>query len=220
MVEGCARRRRDRRDRFARPRDGRDRPLMADLRGRGVGRGEPRSSRATPRGGSAPPSCRCSTSRSHGEGHLTREALQEVGGLLDITHRRGRGRRELLHDVPAASDGRAPRQRVHEPVVPAPRREGGLRQPPREAAGVDAGQEVSEDGLFSVHEEECLGVCEFAPAVQIDFANHDTVSPERMRELIADAARRPARPSPPAALRWRASGTLRACWRVSKARPT
>jgi NADH-quinone oxidoreductase subunit E len=54
-----------------------------------------------------------------------------------------------------------------------------------DAAGISHGQEVSEDGLLSVHEEECLGACDFAPAVQIDFANHDRVSPERMRELIA-----------------------------------
>ncbi len=39
---------------------------------------------------------------------------------------------------------------------------------------------------ISVHEEECLGVCDFAPAVQVDFCNHDAVSPERMRELIGE----------------------------------
>ena len=33
----------------------------------------------------------------------------------------------------------------------------------------------------SLHEEECLGVCDVAPAVQIDFANHDRVTPERIR---------------------------------------
>jgi NADH-quinone oxidoreductase subunit E len=44
---------------------------------------------------------------------------------------------------------------------------------------------MSEDGKVTIHEEECLGVCDFAPAVQIDFANHDNVSPERVRELIA-----------------------------------
>lgn len=54
-----------------------------------------------------------------------------------------------------------------------------------EEAGIAHGQEMSDDGLFTVHEEECLGVCDFAPAVQIDFANHDAVTPERMRELIA-----------------------------------
>jgi NADH-quinone oxidoreductase subunit E len=54
-----------------------------------------------------------------------------------------------------------------------------------EAAGMAHGQEISDDGLITLHEEECLGVCDFAPAVQIDFMNHDNVSPERMRELIA-----------------------------------
>lgn len=52
------------------------------------------------------------------------------------------------------------------------------------ATGVAHGDELSEDGLFSVHEEECLGACDAAPVVQIDFANHDRVTPERMRELI------------------------------------
>jgi NADH-quinone oxidoreductase subunit E len=56
----------------------------------------------------------------------------------------------------------------------------------QEAAGLAHGEEVSADGAFTVHEEECLGVCDFAPAVQVDFCNHDTVTPERMRELIAE----------------------------------
>ncbi|MCI0632387.1 MAG: NAD(P)H-dependent oxidoreductase subunit E [Actinobacteria bacterium] len=54
-----------------------------------------------------------------------------------------------------------------------------------EACGVEHGQERSGDGLFTVHEEECLGACDAAPLVQIDFANHDRVTPARMRELVA-----------------------------------
>jgi NADH-quinone oxidoreductase subunit E len=54
-----------------------------------------------------------------------------------------------------------------------------------EACGVEHGQERSDDGLFTVHEEECLGACDAAPLVQIDFANHDRVTPDRMRELVA-----------------------------------
>jgi NADH-quinone oxidoreductase subunit E len=54
-----------------------------------------------------------------------------------------------------------------------------------EAAGMRHGQELSEDGLFTLHEEECLGVCDFAPVAQVNFANHDRVTPERMRELIS-----------------------------------
>jgi NADH-quinone oxidoreductase subunit E len=30
-----------------------------------------------------------------------------------------------------------------------------------------------------------LGACDAAPVVQLDFANHDRVDPERMRELVA-----------------------------------
>jgi NADH-quinone oxidoreductase subunit E len=52
------------------------------------------------------------------------------------------------------------------------------------ATGIPHGGEVSDDGLFSVHEEECLGACDAAPVVQVDFANHDRVTPGRMRELI------------------------------------
>ena len=47
------------------------------------------------------------------------------------------------------------------------------------------GQELSEDELITLHEEECLGVCDFAPVAQVNFANHDSVTPERMRELIS-----------------------------------
>jgi NADH-quinone oxidoreductase subunit E len=54
-----------------------------------------------------------------------------------------------------------------------------------EAAGMRHGQELSEDELVTLHEEECLGVCDFAPVVQVNFANHDRVTPERMREVIA-----------------------------------
>jgi NADH-quinone oxidoreductase subunit E len=53
------------------------------------------------------------------------------------------------------------------------------------ASGIPHGGELSEDGVITLHEEECLGVCEFAPAVQINSANYDRVTPERMGVLIA-----------------------------------
>jgi NADH-quinone oxidoreductase subunit E len=59
--------------------------------------------------------------------------------------------------------------------------------------------------LFSVAEEECLGACDAAPVVQIDFANHDRVTPDRMRELIeqvrAGQVPAPSRGEAPADLR-------------------
>lgn len=53
-----------------------------------------------------------------------------------------------------------------------------------EATGIEHGEETSADGAFTIHEEECLGACDAAPVVQIDFANHDRVTPERMAELV------------------------------------
>jgi NADH-quinone oxidoreductase subunit E len=53
-----------------------------------------------------------------------------------------------------------------------------------QAAGMRHGQELSDDGEITLHEEECLGVCDAAPAVQINFANHDRVTSEQMRELV------------------------------------
>jgi NADH-quinone oxidoreductase subunit E len=118
------------------------------------------------------------------DGWVTRDALREIGQLLGITtaeveavasfytmyHLRPTG----THVVNVCTN-LACKLRGAEAVFEAA----------HEAAGVEHGAEMSEDGLFTVHEEECLGVCDFAPAVQIDFCNHDTVDPARMRELVA-----------------------------------
>jgi NADH-quinone oxidoreductase subunit E len=53
-----------------------------------------------------------------------------------------------------------------------------------DATGIPRGGDVSDDEMFTVHEEECLGACDAAPVVQVDFVNHDKVTPERMRELV------------------------------------
>jgi len=65
----------------------------------------------------------------------------------------------------------------------------------REAAGLSHAAEISDDGRLTVHEEECLGACDSAPVVQIDFMNHDRVTPERMGELV-ESVRRGEVPEP------------------------
>ena len=48
------------------------------------------------------------------------------------------------------------------------------------------GQERSDDGLFTVHEEECLGVCDFAPVAQIELREpRRRQRPSGCAELIA-----------------------------------
>ena len=51
--------------------------------------------------------------------------------------------------------------------------------------------EVTEDGLFTVVEVECLGACANAPMVQINDDYYEDLTPERMAEIIDDL--RPAR---------------------------
>jgi NADH-quinone oxidoreductase subunit E len=136
------------------------------------------------------------------EGMVSPDALREIGGLLGITtaeveavatfYSMYRLRPTGTHVVNVCTN-LACKLRGAEAVYEAA----------HEAAGIAHGEELSADGLFTVHEEECLGVCDFAPAVQVNFCNHDLVTPARMRELIGELragevpapARGPAFPS-------------------------
>lgn len=118
------------------------------------------------------------------EGHVSREGLREVAALLGLTtaeveavatfYTMYRMRPTGKHVVNVCTNLACALRGAKEVFETA-----------HQAAGVPRGQEVSDDGLITLREEECLGVCDFAPAVQIDFANHDRVTPERMAELIS-----------------------------------
>jgi len=128
------------------------------------------------------------------EGRVSREALREIGQLLKITtaevesvasfYTMYRLRPTGEHLINVCTNLACMLRGARDVFETA-----------RDACGLTAGQEISEDGKITLHEEECLGVCDFAPAVQIDFANHDNVSPERMRELV-DALRGGRVPEP------------------------
>ena len=139
------------------------------------------------------------------EGMVSREALREIGELLGITTAEVEAVATFYSMYRLRPTGDARRQRLHEPRVQAPRRRGGLRGRARGRRDRARRRSVSDDGLFTVHEEECLGVCDFAPAVQINFCNHD--DGHARADARADrGAARPARcPRPPAARRSPAS---------------
>ncbi len=128
------------------------------------------------------------------EGHVSRDGLREVAGLLGLTtaeveavatfYTMFRLRPTGTHVVSVCTNLSCMLRGAREVYEAA-----------EQAAGMRHGQELSEDGVITLHEEECLGVCEFAPAVQVNVANHDRVNPERMRELIA-ALRRGEVPEP------------------------
>ena len=117
------------------------------------------------------------------QGRLTREGLREVGELLGITtaeveavasfYTMLRLRPTGTHVVSVCTNLSCALRGANDVFEAAHR-----------AAGLDPGEETSADGLVTVHEEECLGACDAAPVVQIDFANHDRVTAERVVELV------------------------------------
>src|ERR671918_1569897 len=65
-------------------------------------------------------------------------------------------------------------------------------------AVADAGEgsrEVTTDGLFTVEEVECLGACDQAPVVQVNYCSYARVDTDAVGELI-EALRRGEVPEP------------------------
>jgi NADH-quinone oxidoreductase subunit E len=74
----------------------------------------------------------------------------------------------------------------------------------RGAIGVKEPGEVSQDGLFSYEEVECMGACEYAPMARVDRRYRYDLTPEKIDQLVAErraapAAVHQASPHPPAA---------------------
>ncbi len=44
---------------------------------------------------------------------------------------------------------------------------------------------ATEDGLFTLEEEECLAACDKAPVATVNYTFYDAVTPERMEEMIS-----------------------------------
>jgi NADH-quinone oxidoreductase subunit E len=45
-------------------------------------------------------------------------------------------------------------------------------------------KQVTEDGLFSLEEVECIGACSWAPAVQVNYDFHEKLTPEKMDAVL------------------------------------
>jgi NADH-quinone oxidoreductase subunit E len=50
-------------------------------------------------------------------------------------------------------------------------------------------KEVTQDGLFSLEEVECIGACSWAPAIQVNYDFHHNLTPEKLDEIV-DALRK------------------------------
>jgi NADH-quinone oxidoreductase E subunit len=54
--------------------------------------------------------------------------------------------------------------------------------------GVEVG-ETTADGKFTVQEVECLGYCDLAPVLQVNFDYHEQITPERAGEIVDQLSR-------------------------------
>ena len=52
---------------------------------------------------------------------------------------------------------------------------------------------VTPDGVFSLEEVECIGACCWAPAIQVNYAFHDDVTPEVVPNILAEYRAKAAR---------------------------
>ena len=128
------------------------------------------------------------------DGHVTREGLQEVATLLGLRtaeveavasfYTMIRLRPTGTHVVSVCTNLSCALRGAKEVYEAA-----------HQASGIPHGEELSEDGIITLHEEECLGACERAPVVTVDFMYHDEVTPIRVGEMI-DALRRGEVPAP------------------------
>lgn len=55
----------------------------------------------------------------------------------------------------------------------------------QEELGIKA-RETTEDGMFTLHEVECLATCGMGPAMQVDDVIYEDLTPEKVREIIAE----------------------------------
>lgn len=116
------------------------------------------------------------------QGHVTEEGMREVAGILGLTtaeveavatyytmfkkHPTGTWVLSVCTNLSCALAGG---RRLYDRAV--------------EVLGEEA-REVSADGAVTLEEVECLGACDAAPVVQVNYCNYDRVSEERLEEMI------------------------------------
>jgi NADH-quinone oxidoreductase subunit E len=117
------------------------------------------------------------------EGRVTREGLREIAGLLGTTtaeveavatfYTMIRLRRTGTHVVSVCTNLSCSLRGARE-----------VYERGRSFLGL-GDDETTEDGAFTLHEEECLGACDAAPVVTVNYVNFDRVTPDAMQELLA-----------------------------------
>ncbi|HEX2030601.1 MAG TPA: NAD(P)H-dependent oxidoreductase subunit E [Actinomycetota bacterium] len=116
------------------------------------------------------------------EGYVSREGMREAGEILGLTtaqveavatfytmFRKQPAGKWVISICTNLSCGLTGALRLYERA--------------KEQLGPGAGT-MTEDGLFTLEEAECLGACDAAPVVQVNYCNYDRVTEERLLEML------------------------------------
>jgi NADH-quinone oxidoreductase subunit E len=122
------------------------------------------------------------------EGHVSREGLQEVADILGLTTAEVEAVATFYTMIRLQPTGKWLLS-VCTNLSCALLGAKGVYERAEEVLGPEAHAGATDDGLFSLHEEECLGACDQAPVVQVNFVNYDRVHEDGVVRLI-DALRR------------------------------
>jgi NADH-quinone oxidoreductase subunit E len=126
------------------------------------------------------------------EGHVSREGMTEVGDLLGLTTAEVEAVATFYTMYRFRPTGRyvlAVCTNVSCALLGAK----SLYDKAEELLGPNA-HEMSDDGAITLHEEECLGACEQAPLIQVNWLNYANMTEENLIKLIDEL--RAGSPSP------------------------
>ena len=121
-------------------------------------------------------------------GHLTPEAMAEVAGVLQLDPGYVEGVAtfyRLFHLQPVGKHHFYLCSNLPCLLRGATDLVGHLGQ----SLGISRRGQVSEDGLFSYEEVECLGACEYAPVLRLDRTYHYDLTARKLDSLIAERRR-------------------------------
>jgi NADH-quinone oxidoreductase subunit E len=116
------------------------------------------------------------------EGHVTREGMQEVAEILGLTTAEVEAVATFYTMLKKRPTGKW-LVSVCTNVSCALLGSRELHEKAREVLG-DGSTGAASDGQFTVEEVECLGACDAAPVVQVNYCNYGRVSEEALLEMI------------------------------------
>ena len=116
-------------------------------------------------------------------GYLTDEAIEEIAGRLELTPLEVRNvisYYSMLRIKPAGKFN----VQVCTNISCLLRGGEEILEHAKKKLGVKANKGVTEDGMFSVEEVECIGACSWAPAMQVNYDFHENLTPEKVDEIL------------------------------------